>query len=56
MNKLVSIFGKKELQAIAGGTWGRKVVWLLLISVGSLFALGAAKSVQDFLEDKMNSK
>ena len=31
-------FGKKELQAIAGRrTWGRKVVWLLLISVGQAF-------------------
>lgn len=53
MNKIISVFGRKELGAIAGMPGGRNVLVLFVISFLALLSLGLAFSIQSFLSREM---
>ena len=53
MSKIVTVFGRREFEAIAGKPRGKNVLVLFVISFLALLSLGLAFSIQSFLAEEM---
>ena len=55
MRKIYSIFGKRELQELAGNKHYYNWIVLFLICLLTLFTLGSALNIKEFLRQRMDS-